>query len=305
MCPDTWQCFIDPILQEIRESAKSDEVSQAIKAIQNDFANFSLHSSIKHFKKIKDQLSVEDGLILLDSYKIVIPEAKRREVLAKFHSSHQGIERTERRARQTVYWPGINSDIQNFVEACNACQKNLPTLQQEPLMSDPLPSQPFEDVSADLFCYAGKSYMMYVDRLSGWIKITEFRQDPSSQQVISTIRRYFVDAGVPVRIRTDGGPQFACNKFRQFLRKWGINHALSTPHYPQSNGHPESSQSYEKLSRSDIDSDEVCEGLLEWLNTPKAAGLSPAEILYGHPLRPIIPAKLCSYKQVWKEKFDK
>ena len=68
-------------------------------------------------------------------------------------------QKKKRRARQTVYWPGINIDIQNVVEACNACQKNLPSLQQEPLMSDPPPSRPFEDVSADLFCYAGKSYM--------------------------------------------------------------------------------------------------------------------------------------------------
>ena len=166
------QHLIDPILQEIKESTESDKASQElIKAIPNDFTNSSLHSSIKHFKKMKDRLSVEDRLILLDSYKIVIPQAKRREVLAKLHSSHQGIERIKRRAQQAVYWPGINSNIQNVVEACNACQKNLLSLQQEPLMSDPPLSQPFEDVSADLFCYAGKSHMVYIDCLSRWIKI--------------------------------------------------------------------------------------------------------------------------------------
>ena len=90
----------------------------------------------------------------------------------------------------------------------------------------------------------------------------------------------------------------------------GINHALSTPHYPHSNGHAESAVKAMKslvaksAESGDIDSDEFCEGLLEWFNTPKAAGLSPAKILYGHPLRSIIPAKLCSYKQIWKEKFD-
>ena len=62
------QYLIDPIFQKIKESTESDEASQElIKAIQNDFANSSLHSSIKHFRKMKDQLSVEDGLILLDS----------------------------------------------------------------------------------------------------------------------------------------------------------------------------------------------------------------------------------------------
>ena len=37
----------------------------------------------------------------------------------------------------------------------------------------------------------------------------------------------------------------------------------------------------------------------------QTAGLSPAEILYGHSLQSIISAKLCSYKKILKEKFDK
>ena len=41
------QHLIDPILQKIKESTESDEASQdLIKALQNDFANSSLHSSI-------------------------------------------------------------------------------------------------------------------------------------------------------------------------------------------------------------------------------------------------------------------
>ena len=41
------------------------------------------------------------------------------------------------------------------------------------------------------------------------------------------------------------------------------------------------------------------------VNTPKAHGLSPTKILYGAPLRSIVPAKLKYFKQVWQNKFDK
>ena len=78
----------------------------------------------------------------------------------------------------------------------------------------------FEDVSADLFYYAGKTYLAYADHLSGWIKLSEFFHDPSSHQIISTIRKFFVDTSVQVRIKTDGGPQFKSSKFQQFLKKW-------------------------------------------------------------------------------------
>ena len=113
-------------------------------------------------------------------------------------------------------------------------------------------------------------------RLSGWVKISEFPQDASSQQVISALRQYFVDTGVPVRIRTDGGPQSASSKYRQFMKRWGMIPVLSTPHYPQSNGHAEAAVKAMKsllattTESGNIDSEEFCEGLLEWLNTPKA-----------------------------------
>ena len=54
-----------------------------------------------------------------------------------------------------------------------------------------------------------------------------------------------------------------------------------------------------------LDCDEFSSGLIEWVNTPKAHGLSPAEILYGAPLRSIVPAKLKYFKEDWQNKFDK
>ena len=128
--------------------------------------------------------------------------------------------------------------------------------------------------------------------------------------MISTLRKFFVDADVPVRIRADGEPQFSSGKFRQFLKRWGVNHAISTSHYPQSNGHAEAAVKAMKslVAKStvsgNIDSDEFCEGHLEWLNTPKQPGLSPAEVLYGSPVRSIVPATLKSLSKTWKEQLE-
>ena len=51
------------------------------------------------------------------------------------------------------------------MESYTKSRENLPSLQQERLKFDPLPSRPFGDVSADLFEYAGKSFLMYVDNI--------------------------------------------------------------------------------------------------------------------------------------------
>ena len=119
-----------------------------------------------------------------------------------------------------------------------------------------------------------------------------------------------MDTGVPVRIRTDDGPQFSSSRFRQFLKRWGVNQSLCTPHYPQSNGHAEAAVKAMKrlvtksTEAANIDSDEFCEGLLEWLNTPKVHGLSPAEILYGSKITSIVPATFRTFADSWKEKFE-
>ena len=169
------------MLEDLKESTQQDEAAQQlITAIKSNFSKGNEYPLAQPFKKLKDQLTFEDGLILLNSHHIVVPVQKRKEILTKLHASHQGIERTKQRARQIVYWPGINSDIKNTVEACTKCQEHQPSLQQKPLQRDPLPSRPFEDVSADLFYYAGKTYLVYVDRLSGWIKLSEFSHDLSS-----------------------------------------------------------------------------------------------------------------------------
>ena len=111
-----------------------------------------------------------------------------------------------------------------------------------------------------------------------------------------------MDTGVPVRIRTDGRPQFTSSRFQQFLKKWGVTSTISTPHCPQSNGNAEAAVKAMKhlvaktAEHGSLDCDEFSSGLIEWVNAPKAHGLSPAEILFGAPLRSIVPAKLKYFK---------
>ncbi|XP_068245434.1 uncharacterized protein [Palaemon carinicauda] len=59
-----------------------------------------------------------DGDLVLYGARIVVPTALRRRTLASLHDSHQGVEAPKRRARQTVFWPGIDSDITSTIRAC-------------------------------------------------------------------------------------------------------------------------------------------------------------------------------------------
>ncbi|XP_064085391.1 uncharacterized protein K02A2.6-like [Macrobrachium nipponense] len=231
----------DKSLQEIRTAASQDQdYSRLIHYVSNGFPTnrYDLHTSALPYWKLRDNLYA-DGELVLYGPRIVIPAALRRRTLDRLHDSHRGIEATRRRAMQTVFWLGINADIKSKVESCEACQQLLPIQQQEPYMCDDHPSWPFESVSADFFHVAGKSFLVIADRLSGWPVVVPCGRDTTAARVTRMFCVFFREVGVPLRLRTDGGPPFSSHDFKQFADRWGVHHIITSPHYPQANGHAE------------------------------------------------------------------
>merc|ERR1712020_512062 len=68
-------------------------------------------------------------------------------------------------------------------------------------------SRPFEAMSADLCTYEGKDYLICVDRYSGW-PLVERLNKLDTTYVTKIMEEWFIDVGKPLRIRSDGGPQF-------------------------------------------------------------------------------------------------
>lgn len=68
-----------------------------------------------------DQMTVEDDLLFLDSYKLIQYHLPMREL-------HNTTKTKTKRAGQTLYWPGHNRNIENLIEwklLINLKKKNL------------------------------------------------------------------------------------------------------------------------------------------------------------------------------------
>ena len=106
-------------------------------------------------------------------------------------------------------------------------------------------------------------------------------------------------------LRSDGGPQFKAKEFTDALNRWGVEWRPSSPHFPRSNGHAEASVKAVKslvlkcAPSGDLNSEVFLQGLLELRNTPDATGLSPAQVVFGHQLRSIVPAHRSSFQPRW------
>ena len=52
---------------------------------------------------------------------MLVPKALQNEMKRLLLTSHLGIVKTINRAKEVIYWPGINKDITNIVNACEIC----------------------------------------------------------------------------------------------------------------------------------------------------------------------------------------
>ena len=223
-------------LHELRRHAADDREYQTLKkTIISGFPNDKacLKEPMKKYWCIKDSLSVDDDLIVYGC-RLYVPHTLRATMLSRLHEAHQGIARSQARARLTIYWPGIDGDIENYVRGCRHCQDRLPSNTKEPLLSNPVPARPFQQIATDFASYGGRQFLIVVDCKTGWPDVIDMGRDTTAQKLTNVLRDQFCRTAVPESdvLWSDGGPQFTSSKFANFLVNWGTSHITSSPHYP-------------------------------------------------------------------------
>ena len=77
---------------------------------------------VQKYWTFHEELMIEDGLIL-KGMRIIIPDKKREEILKLIHEGHLGLNKCKMRAKETVYWLGINEQLEQLVLNCQLCLK--------------------------------------------------------------------------------------------------------------------------------------------------------------------------------------
>jgi hypothetical protein len=276
----------------IQTETKKDRVLQTLqRTISEGWPEFKQDcpEEIDAYWNYRDEMSNSNGLIL-KGCRIVVPTVLRKEMLEKIHVGHLGKEKCKRRARMTIFWPGINRDIEDLIEQCEICIQFQPSQAAEPLQPHPVPTQPWEKIGIDLCKSGTKNYVVMVDYFSNFPEVYEVNQQTSSA-VIKVMKECFARAGIPYEVFSDNGPCFDSEEFRNFAKLWDFRHSTSSPHFPQSNGLAEGGvkvvkATFEKCLKG---KDDPYLGLLSYRGTPLEHGLSPAQIMYGRKIRTNLP----------------
>ena len=123
---------------------------------------------VRQYHKYRHGLVVVDGVVCYKD-RVVIPEDLRTQVLGTLHSAHQGVSSMVSRAEQTVFWPGITTDINRMRAMCRTCVRNAPSQPAGTPVPPPSPSYPFEMVVADYCHLNGMNFLIMACRYSGWL----------------------------------------------------------------------------------------------------------------------------------------
>ena len=95
-------------------------------------------------------------------------------VLQKMNSN--GIQGFLQRAREVIYWPGMNKDVEDYVSKCTVCSREPVHQGKEPLICHKLPNRPWEKIAVDLFDLNGTEFVVMVDYYSSFFKVDKLRR---------------------------------------------------------------------------------------------------------------------------------
>lgn len=286
-------------LDEVKKATLNDPEMELLKhSIRNGFGRSqnSTDPAIRSFFNVKEHLWIDRDMVIFKD-RIVVPRALRQKVVKALHSAHQGTEGMRARAANSVYWPGLNASIAEVRKNCKFCDSIAPTQPREPLQPLPASQYPFQHVCADAFEVNRQQYLVIVDKFSGWLVVFHFKGSIKARHIVDSLRNTFHTYGAPTILYSDGGLAFTSQETKDFLKRWGVEHIVSSAHYPQSNGRAELGVKTakriitENVSDSgSLNTDAASRALLQYRNTPiQSLGLSPAQILYHRNLRDSVP----------------
>lgn len=191
------------------ETLKDDHLMGLKNLIKRGFPSSKtlVPEEFKKYWSYRDQLAYGQDLLFKNN-RIFVPLSLRKEMLKRIHLAHLGRDKTKLHARQFLFWPSMNQDIDNLIESCDICLSNSRENSKEPLEPHEILVGPWKKIGCDLFMFKNKKFLILVDYFSKFVEIKEIENE-TSNQIINSMYKIFSSYGIPEIVVSDGGPCFS------------------------------------------------------------------------------------------------
>lgn len=250
-----------------------------------------LHESLSPFYSYRDELAFQDGIII-KGHRIVVPTSLRQEMTKLLHIGHPGILTIKDRARESLFWPGINTHLEQSVTSCEACQQYRNKQPKEPQLHHEIPDTPWTKLATDVFHIKEKHFVILVDYTTKYFDLSQI-DNVQSKTVTNQTKAMLSRYGIPKEIISDGGPEYMGSEYVNFCKSWDIKHTYSSPEYHESNGLAERTiQTVKRALKKSIKKKEDLQLAILALKASKSTvtGCAPTTMFFNRTIRTLVPS---------------
>lgn len=237
----------DPVLGHLYEW-KSENNKPKLKDIEHHSIN------VKQYWHKWNRISMDNGILVMNvadiGKKIVLPQCMKEEILSQLHDNplagHLGITRTRKRVKARFYWINMNTDVDNWIRKCKACQaRKIPQTKYQADMQPIIADQPFELVSLDIVgplpeTHDGNKYCLTVtDHFTRWTEVYPLKKTTAETVADKFVSEFISRYGLVQRLLTDQGKQFESKLFKKMCELLKIKKIRCSAFHPQCNGKTE------------------------------------------------------------------
>ena len=220
---------IEEIQQASIEEEELTQVRDHLKANQT-------HKLPQQYKTIAEELCITDQNILLRGTRMVLPTQLRQKAISLAHEDHAGMTKCKQHIRSKLWWPQMDTQIENHIKSCHPCQITGRPERPEPVCPTELPQEPWTHLAIDV-CGpfpTGESVVVLTDYFSRWPEV-KILKSVTSANILTWLDTVFATNGYPVQIKADNASYFTSHEFCSTLKSWGVELETVTEYWPQTN----------------------------------------------------------------------
>jgi transposase InsO family protein len=243
--------------------------------------------------------------------RIVVPSALRQRIIAEHHEPHHaghfGNARTEELVSRQFYWPGLQSDVKDFVAACPQCQRNKASNLRPAGLLNPLeiPDTRWHTVTMDFITELPGStsghdaILVFVDKLTKYVHLVPVTMKSSAEDCARLfIQHVWQHHGFPKKLISDRDPRFTSAFWKAFCTHVGMDPKYSSAFHPQTDGQTErANRVIEEVLRHFIDGqhrnwEELLPMVAFAMNNAKSASTGETPFMLNHGAHPNTPISI-------------
>lgn len=279
--------------RELSSATANDEILSKVLIYVTKGWPRRVRAELLAYRRCQHELHVDEG-VLMRGHRVVVPTVYRASVLQELHAAHLGIIKMKMIARERLWFPGIDVEIERVASTCERCIAARASPPKVPIENWHWPNSVFERIHID---YLGpvhnKVFLVLVDAYSKWLECIEV-SNLSAVTLINKLQSVFTRFGLPKSIVSDNAKTFVSAEFSTFCKNNGIKQIFAPVYSPQSNGLAENAvKTCKKFiinALKDGSSKDMTTRLDEYLfhyrNSPHCTTeLSPARLMFGRNLR--------------------